>query len=131
MQHLFDHGHQRIAFIGTMDNADIKQRCASYRAALEARGQPVDPRLIVDTRGYREAHGRDAIEQLLASGLAFSAVVTAGDFNAFHRGGARRHRPPPSDDDPAGYHRRATGGYPGCQFAVDALCRKGLDNPTA
>jgi len=84
MQHLFTHGHERIAFIGTMDNADVQERRASYCTALTMRGLPVDPSLIVDTRGgYREDHGRQAIRELLAAGLHFTAVVAAGDFIAF------------------------------------------------
>ncbi|HEY3229524.1 MAG TPA: substrate-binding domain-containing protein [Roseiflexaceae bacterium] len=83
MRHLFDHGHERIAFIGTMDNADIQERCDSYQAALIERGIPLDPHLIVDTRGYFEEHGRSAVQSLLAGHGSFTAVVTAGDFNAF------------------------------------------------
>jgi DNA-binding LacI/PurR family transcriptional regulator/anti-anti-sigma regulatory factor len=83
MQHLFEHGHERIAFIGCMDNVDIQQRYASYQAALAERGFPVDPRLAVDTHGYFEEHGRNAIQALLDGGCSFTAVVTAGDFNAF------------------------------------------------
>jgi DNA-binding LacI/PurR family transcriptional regulator/anti-anti-sigma regulatory factor len=83
MRHLFEHGHERIAFIGTMDNADIQQRCESYQAALIERGLPLDPQLIVDTRGYFEEHGRSAVRALLDAGRSFTAVVTAGDFNAF------------------------------------------------
>jgi DNA-binding LacI/PurR family transcriptional regulator/anti-anti-sigma regulatory factor len=82
MRHLFEHGHERIAFIGTMGNADIKQRYVSYKAALADRGLPFDPRLVVDTLGYFEEHARAAVRSLLDAGHEFSAVVTAGDFNA-------------------------------------------------
>jgi DNA-binding LacI/PurR family transcriptional regulator/anti-anti-sigma regulatory factor len=82
MRHLFEHGHEQIAFIGTMENADIQQRYASYGAALAERGLVLDPRLVADTGGYFEEHGSDAVTELLARGGAFTAIVTAGDFNA-------------------------------------------------
>jgi DNA-binding LacI/PurR family transcriptional regulator len=83
MQHLFDHGHKRVAFIGPMKNADVQQRYAAYRMALEQRGA-FDPRLVIDTNGgHFEEHGRAAVQALLETELNFTAVVTAGDFNAF------------------------------------------------
>jgi DNA-binding LacI/PurR family transcriptional regulator/anti-anti-sigma regulatory factor len=82
VQHLLDHGHRQIAFVGRRENVDIGQRFAGYRAALAERGFELDERLVVDADDELEPSGRVAARQLLASGLPFSALVAGTDKNA-------------------------------------------------
>lgn len=47
-QHLLDLGHRRLAYIGGHPGSRCNQsRLAGFRAAMEAAGVPVDPRLVV------------------------------------------------------------------------------------
>ena len=48
--HLIEHGHEHIAFIGRMANADIRQRFEGYKAALAEWNIPLDERLVIDVR---------------------------------------------------------------------------------
>jgi diguanylate cyclase (GGDEF)-like protein/PAS domain S-box-containing protein len=82
VEHLIGHGHRRIAFIGRMANLDMAQRFVGYKAALAAHNIPFDPRLVVDLEDANEASGAAAIEQLLAAGQPFSALVAGNDLNA-------------------------------------------------
>ena len=46
--HLLDHGHTRVAFMGAMVFADVRERYDGYREALAARNIPYDPGLVFD-----------------------------------------------------------------------------------
>jgi DNA-binding LacI/PurR family transcriptional regulator/anti-anti-sigma regulatory factor len=82
VQHLLDHEHQHIAFVGRRGNLDIGQRFAGYRAALAERGIGVNERLVVDTDDELEPSGRAAVRSLLEAGVPFTAVVAGTDKNA-------------------------------------------------
>ncbi|WP_182303138.1 substrate-binding domain-containing protein [Cohnella cholangitidis] len=47
VDHLIDHGHREIAFIGNLDQYDLHERYLGYRDALERRGLPFDERRVV------------------------------------------------------------------------------------
>src|SRR5262245_23507150 len=82
VQHLIDHGHQRIAFVGHRENIDVGQRFMGYRAALAERGISLDERLVVDVGDELEPSGRIAARQLLESGVPYTAIVAGTDKNA-------------------------------------------------
>jgi diguanylate cyclase (GGDEF)-like protein/PAS domain S-box-containing protein len=82
VSHLIGHGHRRIAFIGNLENIDIAQRFAGYRATLAAHGLPFDERLVVCAEGGLTPNGARAAQMLLASGVDFTAIVAATDLNA-------------------------------------------------
>ncbi len=82
VQHLIDHGHQRIAFVGHRENIDVGQRFMGYRAALAERGIPLDERLVVDVGDELEPSGRIAARHLLESGVSYTAIVAGTDKNA-------------------------------------------------
>jgi LacI family transcriptional regulator len=76
-QHLIECGHRRIAFIaGDPLHKDALDREAGYRAALERAGIPFDPALVL-MGDFTEAGGLMAVNRLLESGLAFSAIFGA------------------------------------------------------
>ncbi len=81
--HLLSLGHERIAFItGDQRHPDAKERLRGYRAALQAAGITPDPALVVPGQ-YTEDSGRLAVERLLDSRAAFTAIFAANDQMAF------------------------------------------------
>lgn len=103
--YLLGQGHSRIAFIaGPKDRPDAQQRLEGYKAALAARKLPFDERLVAAGE-YCESGGFAAMERLLASGAAFTAVFAANDQSAY---GAilalhRRGRAVPADVSVIGF----------------------------
>jgi signal transduction histidine kinase/AraC-like DNA-binding protein/ABC-type sugar transport system substrate-binding protein len=84
MAHLVGHGHRRIAFIaGSLEDldGDSGDRLRAYEAALRAHHLPVDPRLIAYGR-HVYAAGYAAMEQILAGGVPFTAVLASNDESA-------------------------------------------------
>jgi LacI family transcriptional regulator len=74
VEHLIRLGHREIAMITREgDISTVRDRLMGYRQALDAARIPYDPGLVVTT-GDDIAAGRLGIEQLLASGKAFTAV---------------------------------------------------------
>ena len=81
-QHLIECGHRRIAFIaGDPLHKDALDREAGYRAALQRAGIAFDPALVLNG-DFTEAGGLMAVDRLLESGLAFSAIFAANDQTA-------------------------------------------------
>jgi len=77
---VLNHGHRQIAFIaGLKDSAtDSYYRLQAFRAAMHEYGLEVDPRLVV--HGLHTIHGGEqAMEQLLATGVSFTAVLVSND----------------------------------------------------
>ncbi|PWH13797.1 MAG: ATPase, partial [Anaerolineae bacterium] len=80
--HLIEHGHRQIAFIAGNANGrgDSRERLAAYREALTDAGLPLDERLIAFGEHRREG-GAAAMQQILASGAPFSAVIASNDLS--------------------------------------------------
>lgn len=78
-RHLLQRGHRRIAHIGgDGSHPDAHERERGYRAALQEAGLEADPALIL--RGdYMEDSGARAVQELLRSGAAFTALFAAND----------------------------------------------------
>ncbi|RZS90243.1 PAS domain S-box-containing protein/diguanylate cyclase (GGDEF)-like protein [Motilibacter rhizosphaerae] len=82
VEHLLAHGHRQLAFVGELDQADVAERYAAFRAALDAAGVPHDPALAVDVPNMMESGGAVGARALLAAGLPATAVVTGNDYGA-------------------------------------------------
>jgi signal transduction histidine kinase/DNA-binding LacI/PurR family transcriptional regulator/DNA-binding response OmpR family regulator len=84
IQHLVEHGHRRIAFIAGRESGgggDSARRLDAYHAAVQEHGLEVNPDLIA--HGYHKpTGGRRAMEQILASGASFTAVLASNDRSA-------------------------------------------------
>jgi signal transduction histidine kinase/AraC-like DNA-binding protein len=80
--HLLQHGHRRIAFIAGKSGrgGDTVERLSAYREALREVGIEEDARLIAFGEHRRE-DGRTAMQQILASGASFSAVMASNDLS--------------------------------------------------
>jgi LacI family transcriptional regulator len=91
-RHLIEMGHTRIAFItGDADHPDSNERLRGYRVALEEVGLPFWPALVVPGR-YHEMSGLEAVDRLVASREAFSAIFAANDQMAVGAAlGLKRH----------------------------------------
>lgn len=94
-QHLLDHGHQRIAYLGDdLAIATAQQRRAGYTVAMQRAGLGGLTRYRDDLRSERDAHA--AIEALLATDEAPTALfaaqnlVTLGALRALHDLGLQR-----------------------------------------
>ena len=105
MSHLIQLGHRRIAHIsGHPLQPDSEQRMIGYRQALEDAGIAFDESLI--QRGnFEESGGLVAMERLLDSGAAFTAVFAANDQTAYGARLAmyRRHIRVPEDISLVGF----------------------------
>ena len=82
VEHLLEHGHERIAFAGCLDQFDVQERYAAYRDTLAAHGIEPDPRLFFAAPDNLEPGGRQAAERILAAGSPCTAVVAGDDLNA-------------------------------------------------
>jgi LacI family transcriptional regulator len=81
--HLTDLGHRQIAFIaGVPEHRDALDRMAGYRDALSAAGIPFERKLVVQG-DFTETGGFLAMNRLIDSGQAFTAVFAANDQTAF------------------------------------------------
>ncbi len=82
-RHLLGLGHRRIAFItGVANHPDARERLRGYRAALELAGVDYDSALVVPG-DFHESSGLQAVNQLIASQLGFTAIFAANDQMAF------------------------------------------------
>src|SRR5215212_6632129 len=81
-EHLLQHGHKQIAFIaGNVGHGgDSEERLQAYRLAGKEAGMPEDPRLIAFGEHRREG-GRFAMQQILDSGVNFTALIASNDLS--------------------------------------------------
>ncbi|KGM13227.1 EAL domain-containing protein [Cellulomonas bogoriensis] len=82
VQHLVDHGHTRIGFVGGLDHHDFRERRIAYREALSSHGLEVGDHLVVTADDYTVGAGRLAAERFLSLPSRPTAVITATDSNA-------------------------------------------------
>jgi LacI family transcriptional regulator len=95
VEHLLDHGHERIAILtGPSANRDAQQRLAGYRAAMRESGPGHDP--ILEIPGdFMQATGYRAVSQLLALDPRPTALFASNDsmaigaLHALHEAGLR------------------------------------------
>ena len=76
------HGHRRIAFVGSLFQPDTRERLDAYREALTDHGIAPDDSLLFETSDNLEGSGEAAGRAMLAAGLPSTAVIAATDFNA-------------------------------------------------
>jgi DNA-binding LacI/PurR family transcriptional regulator len=82
VRHLLDQGRRRIAVIGTRPGEQVGTaaiRYGAYAETLTQYGVPVPTDLAVSGGTWRRSSGADAVEQLIASGQQFDAVLALND----------------------------------------------------
>ncbi len=82
VRHLIEHGHRRIAFVGCIDQDDIRARFDGYMEMLIESGIPFDPGLVFDADNNWHSGGQRAAEALIARRGDLTAAVVATDKNA-------------------------------------------------
>ncbi len=82
VDHLIEHGHRRIAFVGSLFQADIRERYDAYREGLITHGITPDQSLLFETTDNLEGTGEEAGRALIAAGMPSTAVVAGTDYNA-------------------------------------------------
>jgi LacI family transcriptional regulator len=83
VQHLHAMGHRQVAFIsGPLDHPDALQRLNGFRQELQRLSLPLCEDLIV-YGDFQEAGGYRAMNDLLHTRQAFSAVIAANDQMAY------------------------------------------------
>ena len=76
---IYSHGYKRIAYMrGAEGHFDEEERFAAYLLALQKADIAFDPALVVQGNFELEG-GRRAMEELLARGVRFDALVAAND----------------------------------------------------
>jgi len=83
LEHLREHGHRRIAFIAGIegDPGDSEHRLRAYQSSVHRLGLETDARLITYGRLTVEG-GREAMQSILDSGVAFTAALACNDNSA-------------------------------------------------
>ncbi|MGV8977457.1 MAG: substrate-binding domain-containing protein [Cellulomonas sp.] len=82
VEHLLEHGHTRIAFIGNPAQRDIRERYDAYRDTLTDHGIQPDPSWFFETVDNHELGGAEAAARFLAAGVPTTATMAATDRNA-------------------------------------------------
>jgi diguanylate cyclase (GGDEF)-like protein/PAS domain S-box-containing protein len=80
--HLVEHGHRRIAFVGSLFQSDTQERYNAYLEALRDHGIEPDDSLLFETADNLEGTGEEAGRAMLAAGMPSTAVFAATDYNA-------------------------------------------------
>ena len=80
VEHLIrEHGVRRPVFLaGTPMNPEAQSRFDAFEAVLDRNGLPFDPDLVI-CGNFMPNQGRAAMDELLARGIPFDAVVAAND----------------------------------------------------
>lgn len=84
LQHLIEHGHRQIAFIAGSEHdleGDTGDRLRAFHSSMARFGLEVDERLIAFGR-HVFTGGYNAMRQLLATGVPFTAVLASNDESA-------------------------------------------------
>lgn len=83
IQYLISLGHRAILYIGGLQTLITEQqRLSGYRRAIEESGGTFDDRLVIHG-SYSSAGAREALDEALGRGAAFTAVFAANDVMAF------------------------------------------------
>ncbi|WP_277212473.1 substrate-binding domain-containing protein [Isoptericola croceus] len=82
VDHLVEHGHRSIGFLGSTDQRDIAERYDAFRDALAAHGLDHAPEHVYRARDNQEAAAESVARRLAAQEMPTTATVAATDRNA-------------------------------------------------
>ena len=77
VEHLIEHGHVRIGYVGNPVQKDIHERYQAYCETLREHGIEPDPALFYNTGNNQESGGELAARAMIENGLPSTTVVTA------------------------------------------------------
>ncbi len=82
VDHLIEHGHTRIGFVGNLAQRDIRDRFVAYQQSLKANGLTEDPTLMFSAPDNSETGGAVAAHAILNTQHRPTALMVATDRNA-------------------------------------------------
>lgn len=82
VEHLIEHGHTQIGFVGNLAQHDVRARYDAYRATLASHELRDDPTLLFAAPDNAQTGGVRAARELLAATARPTAVMVATDRNA-------------------------------------------------
>ncbi|WP_170023551.1 substrate-binding domain-containing protein [Isoptericola jiangsuensis] len=82
VDHLVDHGHRRIGFLGNTGQSDIAERYDAFRDALAHHGLEHAPEQFYRTRDNQESSAELVARRLAEQGITTTATLAATDRNA-------------------------------------------------
>ncbi len=82
VDHLIEHGHTRIGFVGNLAQRDIRDRFSGYRQALESHGLTADPALMFSVPDNSAKAGEIAARGILDAAQRPTALMVGTDRNA-------------------------------------------------
>ncbi|HET9061507.1 MAG TPA: GGDEF domain-containing protein [Acidimicrobiales bacterium] len=82
VDHLVQHGHRRIGFVGWLRHFDICERLGAYQDALRRNGIEPDPELVFPAENNFEHGAVPCAHEMIRRGLPCTAVIAGTDLNA-------------------------------------------------
>jgi len=82
VEHLIEHGHTRIGFVGNMGQQDIRERFDAYRQTLESHDITVEQEMFFAVLDNSEAGGAAAAINVFEAKTRPTALMVATDRNA-------------------------------------------------
>ena len=82
IQHLFEHGHRKIGFLGSLSMDDMQQRFRGYLTAMNRLGLDTKQEYIFDYGDMSVFGGRQAAEKIINNKYDLTAVVCCTDMCA-------------------------------------------------
>lgn len=79
VQHLIQHGHRKIAFLGSRREPDVLERYEGFCQAMNDAGLPIDQECVLSGEQNLETDGQRLGRQLVALRGRFSAVAAGTD----------------------------------------------------
>ncbi|MDO8122623.1 EAL domain-containing protein [Isoptericola sp. b490] len=80
--HLIEHGHTRIGFIGHLEVPDVQERKAAFLGRMAECGLDVDPADVVVATSFDARAGADAVRRRMAEGSLPTALLVGTDLTA-------------------------------------------------
>lgn len=78
-QHLIDHGHKRILFVGWFEIFDMIERLEGYKKTLLQNGIDIDDKLIIEVTDPLYAEALKNVSRLINEERSFTAIFAAND----------------------------------------------------
>lgn len=83
VRHLYDLGHREIVHVaGPQDLSTGVARRQAFRQVVEDLGLPGGPERIADAASWSEPAGADAMEEIVAHGVSYTAILAGNDLIA-------------------------------------------------
>jgi len=83
VRHLYDHGHRKIGYIGSLSNESMYERYKGYIAAMHDLGLSVQSSFVYNDADMTVFGGKQIAEQIIAQRFPITAALSCTDTCAF------------------------------------------------